>query len=76
MLCTDWEMLQSYRSWQKTYGNNWEQAFRQRYEREMIDKFETHFFVGTMHQHPTSWIIVGLFYPPRPKFGGLLDGRQ
>jgi hypothetical protein len=76
MLCTDWEMLQSYRTWQRTYGNNWEQAFRQRYEREMIDKFETHFFVGTMHQYPTSWIIVGLFYPPRPKFGGLFDDRH
>jgi hypothetical protein len=76
MLCTDWEMLQSYRTWRKTYGNNWEEPFRRRYEREMIDKFETHFFVGTMHQYPTSWIIVGLFYPPRPKFGGLFDARQ
>jgi len=31
----------------------------------MIDRFETHFFVGTIHRYPASWIIVGLFYPPR-----------
>ena len=65
MLCTDWEMLQSYRNWRKTYGDGWERPFRQRYEREMIDRFETHFFVGTIHRYPASWIIVGLFYPPR-----------
>jgi hypothetical protein len=21
-------------------------------------------YVGTVHQHPDAWIIVGLFYPP------------
>ncbi len=25
-----------------------------------------HFFVGTVHKNPKSWIIVGLFYPPKP----------
>jgi hypothetical protein len=29
----------------------------------MIEKLDTHFFVGTLHQHPNRWIIVGLFYP-------------
>ena len=32
---------------------------------KMIQKNDTHFFVGTVHQHPGSWIIVGLFYPPK-----------
>ena len=32
---------------------------------EMIEKYDTHFFVGTVHQHPGSWTIVGLFYPPK-----------
>jgi hypothetical protein len=31
----------------------------------MINKNDTHFFVGTVHGHPHVWIIVGLFYPPR-----------
>ena len=64
--CTDWEMGQSWRSWRKTYGDQWEQKFRQRYETELIEQRDTHFYVGTIHQHPSAWIIVGLFYPPFP----------
>jgi hypothetical protein len=32
-----------------------------------VSRFEddTHFFVGTLHQYPKNWIIVGLFYPPK-----------
>jgi len=71
MLCTDWEMGQSYRAWRRLYGDGWEAKFRQRYEVEMIDKNDTHFFVGTLHQHPNNWIIVGLFYPPRQAQGSL-----
>lgn len=70
MLCTDWEMGESYRRWSKNYGPNWEAKFRQKYETEMISKFDTHFYVGTLHQHPSTWIIVGLFYPPQT---GTLD---
>lgn len=39
------------------------QAFRQKYETEMKDRFDTHFYVGTIHRYPKEWIIVGLFYP-------------
>ena len=28
-------------------------------------KYDTHFFVGTIHGHPHTWIIIGLFYPPK-----------
>jgi hypothetical protein len=73
MICTDWEMCQSYRSWRREYGSTWEKQFRQRYETDMLQKNDTHFFVGTLHQHPTRWIVVGLFYPPKPKAQGLLD---
>jgi hypothetical protein len=65
IICTDWEMGESYRKWKAKYGDGWEEKFRQRYEREMIEKNDTHFYVGTIHQHPHVWIIVGLFYPPR-----------
>jgi hypothetical protein len=66
MMCTDWEMSQAFRSWRKSYGPKWEDKFRLKFERDMIERYDTSFFVGTMHQHPTSWIIVGLFYPPKP----------
>jgi hypothetical protein len=65
MKCTDWEMGQSWRKWRTDYGADWEQAFRQKYETEMRERFDTHLYVGTIHQHPTEWIIVGLFYPPK-----------
>jgi len=61
MLCTDWEMGESYRRWQRQYGDQWEPKFRLRYEDEMIGKNDTHFYVGTVHRHPDAWIIVGLF---------------
>jgi len=63
--CTDCEMGQSFRKWQKEYGDGWEQAFRKRYETEMSEKFDTYFYVGNLHQYPNAWIVVGLFYPPR-----------
>jgi hypothetical protein len=73
MTCTDWEMGQSYRSWRRQYRDNWEQVFRQRYETEMIEKFDTHFFVGNLHQYPNAWIVVGLFYPPQQKMNDLFS---
>jgi len=79
MICTDWEMGQSWRRWRDQYGAGWEAAFRHRYEKEMIDKNDTHFYVGTVHQHPHTWIIVGLFYPRHLKSDegpGLFDDSQ
>jgi hypothetical protein len=71
MLCTDWEMGQSYRRWRRQYGAGWEAAFRQTYEHDMIQRYDTHFFVGNLHQFPNAWIVVGLFYPPRQATGDL-----
>jgi len=62
--CADWEMGESYRKWRAQYGEQWEEKFRQKYETEMIQRNDTHFFVGTMLQYPGTWIIIGLFYPP------------
>ena len=72
LLCTDWEMGQSWRTWSKKYGTEWESKFRQRYESEMIQK-DTHFYVGTVHQYPKAWIIVGLLYPPHELTTNLFD---
>jgi hypothetical protein len=65
LMCTDWEMSQSYRSWSTKYGEDWQQKFRQKYETEMMAERDTHFFVGTVASHPNRWIIIGLFYPPK-----------
>jgi hypothetical protein len=66
LICTDWEIGESWRKWKEKYGDEWESKFRQRYETEMIEKYDTHFYVGTLHKYPDVWIIVGLFYPPIP----------
>jgi hypothetical protein len=71
IVCTDWEMGQSWRKWKDDYGSGWEAKFRQRYESDMIHKNDTHFYVGTMNGHPHVWIIVGLFYPPQQAQGSL-----
>jgi hypothetical protein len=55
------------------YGATWEAKFRERFERDMIQKYDTHFMVGTVHKHPKNWIIVGLFYPPKRE-ADLFDG--
>jgi hypothetical protein len=66
-------MAQSYRAWRDEYEEEWETKFRDTYERKMINVYDTHFYVGTMHQHPKEWIIVGLFYPPHPVIRDLFD---
>jgi len=65
MKCTDWEMGQSWRKWRTDYGKNWQEAFRETYERKMIEDYDTHFYVGTLNNYPNVFIIVGLFYPPK-----------
>lgn len=76
MICTDWEMGQAYRQWRRSYGDKWETAFRQRFETEMIDKFDTHFYVGNLHQRPNAWIVIGLFYPPKTQTWDLFDSKS
>ncbi len=64
MVCTDWEIGQSYRNFRRVYGpNGWEAKFREKFESGMQERCDTHFYVGTLHTHPNIWIIVGLFYP-------------
>ena len=63
--CTDWELGQAFRRWRDKYPEEWEQKLRQKFEHDMIDRFDTHLFVGTVSSHPASWIIVGLFYPQK-----------
>ena len=48
-------MGESWRLWKEKYGEHeWEAKFREKYEREMIERFDTHFYVGTVHKHPAS----------------------
>jgi hypothetical protein len=71
LTCFDWEMGVAYRNWRRRHGDNWQQVFRETFETKMMNKNDTHFFVGNQHQAPTAWIIVGLFYPPKTAMNDL-----
>jgi hypothetical protein len=64
-MCSDWELGEAWRRWHKIYGNGWQAEIRKKFEAHMIADCDLHFFVGTVHKNPKSWIIVGLFYPPK-----------
>jgi hypothetical protein len=77
---------QSYRKWRREYGARWEAAFRQKYEREMIESFDTHFLLaiytnirmlgslwGCSIRHGRSWAIY-LIEMVRTQ-GGPMRGR-
>ena len=63
--CTDWEMAATWRSWTLIYGKeDGERRFLQRFLDEMVERNDTHFFVGTHSRFPT-WMVLGVFYPPK-----------
>jgi hypothetical protein len=64
LLCVDWELGESWRQWKRKYGDDWYWPLIKRYETDMALIKDTCFYVGTVHQYPSSWIIIGLFYPP------------
>ena len=71
--CTDWDICDTYLKWKDKYPVDWKFELREKFEREMIERNDTHLFVGTLRAHPANWIIVGLFYPP--KNGGVYQPR-
>ncbi len=65
--CEDWELLESYRSWGQRYGDTavlWEKL-QQRYFEEMVKK-DLYFYMGMYSLQP-SWLIIGIYYPPKPE---------
>jgi len=68
MTCEDWELFQSYRNWRWKYKTPellWEKIY-QKYYTDMVEKKDLHFFMGTHSLYPV-WMIIGLYYPPKPK---------
>lgn len=64
----DWELAQAYRSWSTRYGTEAEliDKIRQRWVAEMCAATkDTRFFVGNQHQHPKSFLVLGVFWPPK-----------
>lgn len=64
MSIVDWEIHQSYRKWLRQYGDDWEEKFRQQYANQLLSN-DLQFFVGTLASRPQTWLIIGLYYPPK-----------
>ena len=65
-MITDWEAGALFWNCLRSHGDNWEVPFRQKIEEELPSK-DLMFLLGTVHRFPDQWLIVGLFYPPKPK---------
>jgi hypothetical protein len=60
----DWEIVQFYRQVRNSGG--WEQALRTKWLDQLCatDR-DTAFFVGNQHQHPGSFMVLGVWWPPK-----------
>lgn len=63
-MVSDWEAGALYWKCIRNYGENWESKFRDKFEAEFSER-DLYFLMGTIHQHPHVWLIVGLYYPPK-----------
>ncbi|MGA2935245.1 MAG: hypothetical protein ABSD81_08845 [Methanomicrobiales archaeon] len=65
IMCEDWELFESYRSWWKRYPRIdllWEKL-HEKFFNFMIQQ-DIHFYMG-MHSIMPTWLIIGLYYPPK-----------
>jgi hypothetical protein len=63
IMCEDWELFESYRSWWKNYPNVkslWEKLHERFFD--FMIRQDIHFYMGMYSQMPT-WLMIGLYYP-------------
>lgn len=67
----DWEIAQAYRSWRSSYPSDWQDRLQRRWTDDMwTEDRKTLLFVGNQHQHPNSFLVLGVYWPPsRPLQG-------
>jgi hypothetical protein len=64
----DWELMELYRKLRNQHATENEtlEGLREKFVGELCraDK-DTHFFVGNVAKHPSSFIVLGTFWPPK-----------
>lgn len=70
MMNEDWELGVLY--WKLIDGGASEDEACQKVKQRFFDdlcgpKKDTHFFMGTVLSHPRSWVVIGVYYPKKPK---------
>ncbi len=58
----DWEVVSLWR--RVRYRPNWQELMRAKFEQEMWQGRDTALFVGNQEQYPTSFLVLGVFWPP------------
>ncbi len=69
--CVDWEVGAAGRSWLRTSTRD---EVRTQLRRKWLDELcgpdrDTWFFVGNQHQHPQSYLVLGVYWPRSPVQG-------
>lgn len=62
---TDWEAGMLYWNCHRDHGENWEEPFRAKLEKDLMAR-DLMFLMGTVHRFPDQWLIISLIYPPKP----------
>jgi len=68
LMIIDWEIGQSYRNWCHRYKpeDYLIKMIRKRWlELMCASKNDVYFFVGNMHRFPSTFMVLGVFYPPK-----------
>ena len=60
----DWEISAAYRKWRHQYPDDFVERIRHKWHQELCAATrDPRFFVGNMHQHPQSFLVLGVFWP-------------
>jgi hypothetical protein len=60
----DWEIVEFYRTVRGR--SDWQERVREKWLGQLCSPDrDTAFFVGNQHQHPTSFLVLGVWWPPR-----------
>ena len=67
----DWEVLAYWRH--VRHQPDWQERVAHRFSHDLWHGRDTVLFVGNQEQHPTSFLVLGVFWPPAGAKQGVLD---
>lgn len=67
----DWEVLALRR--RVRHAGDWQEQMRRRFEAGMWGGRDSVLFVGNQEQHPLSFLVLGVFWPPTGPVQTMLD---
>jgi hypothetical protein len=70
LMIHDWELMGAYRRWRRKYTE--QSLLLNKIREKWLDTLcsptrDTYFYVGNMWQRPKQFMVLGVFYPPKPE---------